>query len=579
VVEVNRRIAPPANPECEGDMRRALLIVVFVLLAPSAAAAAPPRVSLTIQVRDGNRTANATLRCTGSRGRHGGYLTGRAEPLCRAARKLAGLLAGRATKKRCGPAVASPVTARVRGRIGRRRVDRTFSRRTRCDRAAYDRVSALFAGAFPPLAPTPGAPSGQPGMPVVPGSGPAGGAEPTFRTVDTGVSGLELNIGVTSHGAIFVGGWDRIGRSTDGGATWSKLSLGLDDAPSDRVLIVDKATDRVMVDDTTLGCTTLFTSDDLGASFLPNPSACGKGGLWDHQKIAVGARTTLPSLPGGYPNAVYVCANSLAETVCGVSDDGGLSFAPVTPHGASTACAFQGVPVADAAGLLYEPSALPACPPEIRVTADNGLTWTARRVSGVKAVSDAPDLAVTPDGSVYFFYVDEHWQPFFTRSPDGGMTWGQPVPVAVPGLRSALFPVVVAGANGRLAVAFYGTTDMADGWNLNPGDAPASIRWHGYVGVITGADGSTPAAAAQRVTADPLQYGCLSKLGANCITTVTTSAEQFNIADYMDIDAGPDGRAYAIFMDGCPPGCSSAEQSNFNAAVAAVQTGGPDLVP
>jgi hypothetical protein len=560
-------------------MRRTLLIAAIALLAPAAAAAAPPRVSLSIQVRDGNRTANANLRCTGSRARHGGYLTGNPEPLCRAARRLAGVLAGRAPKKRCGKATASPVTARVRGRIGRRRVDRTFIRRTRCDRAAYDRVSALFAGAFPPLAPTPGAPSGQPDMPVVPGSGPAAGPEPTFRTVDTGVSGLELNIGVTSQGAIFVGGWDRIGRSTDGGATWSKLSLGLDDGPADRVLIVDKTTDRVMVDDTTLGCTTLFTSDDLGASFLPNPSACGKGGIWDHQKIAVGARTTLPALPSAYPNVVYVCANSNAETVCGVSDDGGVTFAPAAPHGVGTACALQGVPIADAAGVLYEPSALPACPPEIRATADNGLSWSAHRVLGVEAVSDAPDLAVTPDGSLYYFAVDEHWQPFFVRSPDGGVTWGQPVPVAVPGLRSALFPVVVAGADGRIAVAFYGTTDTATGWNLNPGDAPASIRWHGYVGVITGADRPAPAAAAQRVTADPLQYGCLSKLGTNCITAPTTTAEQFNIADYMDIDAGPDGRAYAVFMDGCPAGCSSADQSNFNAAVVAVQTGGPDLVP
>ena len=385
---------------------------------------------------------------------------------------------------------------------------------------------------------------------------------------------------MTSQGAVFVGGWDRIGRSTDDGRTWSRLSLGLDEAPADRVLIVDKTTDRVFIDDTTLGCTTLYISDDLGASFLPNPAACGEGGGYDHQKVAVGARTRVTATPGTeYPNVVYVCGNAIANTACGVSGDGGLTFQPVPPHG-DRACSFQGVPVADRKGVLYEPAdAINGCTPRIRVTADNGFTWTDRLVPTAPVGPDTPDLAITPDGTLYLFYVDTKWKPAFVRSGDGGLTWSDPVPIAVPGLESSLFPVVTSGEDGRIAVAFYGTTDDQAGWNRNPGDAPDSIRWHGYVGVVTGADAPGVPATAQRVTEDPLQYGCLSKLGPTCINGVTTSPEEFNIADYMDIDAGPDGRAYAVFMDGCPPGCNSASQSNTNAALVAVQTGGPDLVP
>jgi hypothetical protein len=36
---------------------------------------------------------------------------------------------------------------------------------------------------------------------------------------------------------------------------------------------------------------------------------------------------------------------------------------------------------------------------------------------------------------------------------------------------------------------------------------------------------------------------------------------------------------YAIFMDGCLPGCTSRAQSTSSRGVLAVQTGGDDLIP
>ena len=388
-----------------------------------------------------------------------------------------------------------------------------------------------------------------------------------FSLADSGVNGSELNIGVSPNGSIFVGGWDSIARSTDDGQTWTKLRtnpvLGF---AADRVLIVDKDTGRVMVNDTTLACSIMAWSDNDGASWTSNPAACG-GGVTDHQKIAVSKRVRLTDPTGGtlYRNLMWVCANGLSHTDCGVSPDGGLTWTTTAPHGIG--CAFQGAPVADADGVLYEPTA--QCGLKLRRTPDAGQSWVERTLP-YPAGEDTPDVAVTDDGTVYFFWVGADWKPYFARSSNGGDSWTGPFAVPVPDLKSSLFPSIVAGADGRIALSFYGTTDDAAGWNHNPGDAPDGIRWHGYVAVVTDADLAAPTVAPVQVTpaGDPLQYGCLSKLGG-CLN---------NIADYADIDVGPDGRVYAVFTDGCLA-CANKAGSTAQRALVSIQTGGDDLRP
>lgn len=403
-------------------------------------------------------------------------------------------------------------------------------------------------------------------LPTFPGFASAG-HQPglAFRLTDSGATGPELNIGVASNGYIFVGGWGAIARSTDDGLTWTPHNLRPVGFAADRVLIVDKATDRVLVDDTYLGCTILTWSDDYGQTWSNNPDACGAGAT-DHQKIAVGKRTTIPAPPAiAYPNLIYVCANGLSHTDCGVSNDGGLTFQTVGHHGVG--CAFQGVPVAGADGWLYEPTS--QCGLQVRMTGTNGLTWAPISVPAT-ASRDTPDMAVTADNTLYVFYTDANWKPAFMRGANRGASWSGPYSVPVPGLTSAVFPSIVAGANGKIALSFYGTTDDPAGWDKNPGNAPASVQWHGYVAIVTDAAAANPTVEPVQVTPanDPLQIGCLSKLGS-CLN---------NIADYMDIDVGPSGRVYSVYTDGCLSGCTTAAQSDDDHALVAVQTGGPTIL-
>lgn len=390
----------------------------------------------------------------------------------------------------------------------------------------------------------------------------------SFRMVETPATGTELTLGVLADDTILVGGWQNLARSRDAGLTWEKLPWrnGVRaSVAADRVLYVDSATDRVFVSDTYLGCTLLAWSDDAGESFVLNPAACVPG-IADHQKIATGrpVGSTSPTVRV-YASALYLCANSdIVYTACSVSHDGGLTFTPLPPHGVQ--CGMQSPPVVDAAGVLYEAST--ECGAQLRRSPDGGVSWTAHDIP-FPASLDFADVGVTSDGTVYVAYTDESYRPMLARSGDGGATWDGPFDVGGEVAHAAL-PALVAGADGRVAVAFYGTTDTRDGWDGTPSEAPADVTWRGYVAVVTSAADASPTVALARAAEHPLQVGCLTK-------KVTESCSQRNIFDYIDADVLSDGRVVAVWTDGCPPGCDEKAGSTGQVAVVAVQTGGPRL--
>ncbi len=408
------------------------------------------------------------------------------------------------------------------------------------------------------------------GAPAGAGGGGPDPDVPVFMVADTGTHGVEVTLGVTSKGHMFFGGWDRIGRSFDGGRTWDSVLTGPIGSVSaaDRVLVVDRATDRVFVDDAHVNCTNLAWSDDLGETWTENPAAACFGGITDHQKIAVGKRTTLPDPTGSYPNVVYVCSNALSHAQCAASPDGGLTWGPSVPTPGAI-CGLQGAPMAAPNGTLYQPRFCTTSEVFVEYSADNGVSWdTSTVIAGPgSAALNVPDLDFTPDGTGYLLWSRGDWRPYLARSDDDGRTWGDPLAVA-PDLRSVMFPVVAAGGDGRLGVAFYGTVDSPAGWNGNPASAPSSVTWHLYAGTITEADTDAPTVRVVRVTDHPVQIGCLSKFG--CSNT--------NIADYIDAEVTPAGRLAVAYVDGCPAACTSAAQSTARDGWVAVQTAGPLLV-
>jgi hypothetical protein len=90
------------------------------------------------------------------------------------------------------------------------------------------------------------------------------------------------------------------------------------------------------------------------------------------------------------------------------------------------------------------------------------------------------------------------------------------------------------------------------------------------VAVVTDAEAAAPTIAPVQVTPanDPLEYGGISKLSG-----------LHDIADYMDVDVGPDGRVYAVFVDSCLAGCAPGGSSPQTEGIVAVEdVGGPTLI-
>jgi hypothetical protein len=205
------------------------------------------------------------------------------------------------------------------------------------------------------------------------------------------------------------------------------------------------------------------------------------------------------------------------------------------------------------------------------VTHDSGKTWTSYTI-GEEVASSAfgfdPSVATTPDNTVYEAWVGAKGQPMVGRSRDHGATWNQVTDLSRQGAPiKAVFPAMVAGRNGRVAMAYLGSR--------TPGQATTSSRWDGvwdlYISysVDAGRTWSTT-----KVTRDPVQRGYVCTNGTTC-------SSNRNLLDFMDAQVTKDGRVVVAYADGCTGKCAGPDgdgkQSTGALASLAVQWGGPRL--
>jgi hypothetical protein len=123
----------------------ALTGVAWAAALTGVAAAAEPSVRLTVAFeRDGAARQVAHLRCAGTRARADGFLrrVGAARA-CRHARRIAAFLDRRPARRACTQIYGGSERARVRGRIGTRRIDRRLDRTDGCRISDYDRAVPL----------------------------------------------------------------------------------------------------------------------------------------------------------------------------------------------------------------------------------------------------------------------------------------------------------------------------------------------------------------------------------------------------------------------------------------------------
>jgi hypothetical protein len=428
--------------------------------------------------------------------------------------------------------------------------------------------------------------------------GDAPGLLPRFSLFDTGVSGAEPSLGVTSNGHIFYVAYEKVLRSSDHGHTWTQVSsIASSPQTLDPMLWVDPDTDRIFSDQLYVGCSWLSWSDDDGASWTTNPIACGTP-VNDHQKIvAAKPRTGLPTV--GYPKVVYYCYNGLEYSGCAASRTGGLTFEPARviygPHECDDGYSYvHGRIRAAADGTLYVPQI--ACGPRIAVSRDDGQTWRRFQVDGLlgyaRDLVSNPDVAIDSEGNVYFAWMAKDAHIHLAVSRDLGETWSVPVTLTPPPVTSATKPSIVVGDAGRIGVAYWATTANTTGWKGCDGDgvlfarvcgegpyaeyAPDSTLWHQWVTLSTNALEANATFMSTQVTpdGDPLQVGSIHLGGG--------SDPDRNLLDFIDAAMDAEGRFYLATADGCLPqaGCrlDDPSTSRSDRAMGASLLEGPSLL-
>lgn len=443
---------------------------------------------------------------------------------------------------------------------------------------------ATTPGPHDPDAPLPGLPAG--GV-AFDGRGNAR-AMPTsvmqFAVRDPGHAGAEPTLGVTSSGAIFVISDTTVLRSRELGATWQDVSPqvnwpGAVVGSLDPYLWVDRDTDRVFASHLYVGCNYLAFSDDEGDTWISNPAACGTP-VNDHQTIATGkpaADDPLPPLGLVYENVVYYGYNGLAYTGVARSLDGGVTFSPaVVAIGPEHCGGLNGhIKTSPVDGTVYVPA--PGCDePVVAVSRDAGVTWTAQFIdtagAGRSAPGDDPSVALDAEGNAFFAWVGADARMYGTLSNDRGATWAPAFKVSPPHVTSTLFAASTAGAAGRVAFAYYGTTADTSTWDgAYSADAPADTRWHLFVtyslDALAGADATWVTVQVTPDT-DPIQVGSIWNGGGG--------RPDRNLLDFFDMTTDPEGRVIVAYTDGCRA-CATPDSSRESDTMVAVLAAGPRL--
>lgn len=428
------------------------------------------------------------------------------------------------------------------------------------------------------------------------------------RTHRTGRFSGEPTLGVDRSGTAFVTGIEPlplasgsivasqagVARSKDGGRTWDDVTAPrvTESSPTslDPYVHVDPATGRVFFIDSVLAGAYVTSTDDAGKTWRTSVHA-GNPVIGDHQSVVSGPppRGTATS-DLAFPRSLYFCANTLFGATCSASTDGGQTFRPggtpaytagPAPEVGQLPCdGITGHAVVDRAGRLLLPAGF-CGKPLLAVSDDGGLTWRRSLVSpALGAANPQTSVAVDDAGTYYYTFQDRRDQlPYLAVSRDSGLTWSTPVLVSPPGLRSAGWPSVAAGAAGRIVITFPGTKGR-------PGDLRRA--WDGHIVVSTDAASSKPlwTGTTFNVPTDPIHRGeCPLRCG--------------NHYEFWDVVVAPTagGPLWGAAVDTCTAlmRCASRAADGFNGNPMAgpldqgvandnlglvfVQTSGPSLRP
>jgi hypothetical protein len=163
-------------------------------------------------------------------------------------------------------------------------------------------------------------------------------------------------------------------------------------------------------------------------------------------------------------------------------------------------------------------------------------------------------------------------------SRDGAAHWSAPITVSPANLHQDVMPWITAGSNGRVGIAWYGsTTGATDGhWASDYADKAV---WDVYYAVTTNATSKHPRFGVTKVSDHPVKYGNISTGGL-------TGSSDRSLGDYMQVQMGLHGEALITYVDDTSAdrntdtcgGCGETPAEAAGPVMVVTQNGGPSLL-
>jgi hypothetical protein len=329
---------------------------------------------------------------------------------------------------------------------------------------------------------------------------PAEARPPLACASETGYATSESSIAVTRDGTLVYSpaeSENSMARSSTGGASWSLTTPAVAQHTDfwntvDPDVVADRRTGRVfwahatgpvrnegeLPEETGFYLAAaygfqVYSSSDDAATFTTADYSTAPTGDWE--KVFVGPAppaSTGAAQPSGYPDVVYLCANSPLEVsgpgrLCYKSLDGGVTF-QIAGYTSPTASNPTDVcpplnfnaGVVDGQGTIYQPV---DCEKSayVVVSRDEGAseTWIAEpdAPTGTATSGTNLKLAVDDAGNLYAEWT-ANGLLYLAISRDHAHSWSAPMMVASPGVGGVELPAIAAGAAGQVAITYYAST-------------------------------------------------------------------------------------------------------------------------
>lgn len=322
---------------------------------------------------------------------------------------------------------------------------------------------------------------------------------------------------------------------------------------------------------------------DLGAG-IPVIASSDQGKTWNLTKNAAGGTSTDREwVAGGRPGEVFLAYENTSKEgyeyleVTNSTDGGATWRAPVRVAQLGFPESYHGpIQFDQARRILYAPFSL-RDGMAMAVSRDGGLTFDVQTVA--KGLTQRPGMllptaGVDRAGNAYVAWAERGeigWGVYYAWAPAGGGNWSAPHAVTTGG--DNVMPALVAGADGRIAVAYY-HSDLY----LGEPDSPlaSTAVWDLVVSHAIDAKAAMPEFRAD-VAAPNVHVGSICSIGGACMLGPAVGKPDKladrSLGDFFRATLTPEGKLVVAFDHDDPLPWTQAAT-----AAVVVQAGGDSLV-